>query len=282
MIPARNAANTISAQLDALSEQVDSPEFEVIVADNGSTDGTSEILHGHRDSLPHLRVVDASRRRGVSAARNAGVEAACGDHILICDADDTVAPQWVAALSSSLTSWDLVGGPLDERSLNDPTVMHVRTPLPSTRLPIAGGFLPYAVGCNMGFRRSVWESIGGFDETWPRGGEDVEFCWRAQLAGCDIGFAESALVRYRYRSGVQETVRQLQTYAEAQARLYRQFRVHGMPRSRPSAAAKGWLWLALRAPDLRRDPERRGAWLRRYATRSGFLRGSVHQRVLYL
>ncbi len=282
VIPARNAAATIPEQLDALAAQTDAPAFEVLVVDNGSTDETRDVVQGYQEALANLRIIEESTRHGVNVARNAGVRAARTPKVLICDADDVVTSSWVRSLGDALDECDVVGGPLDETSLNAGPTALVRTPLPTTRLPKAGGFLPYAVGCNMGFRRSVWERIGGFDETWAGGGDDVEFCWRAQLSGASIGLAPDGVVRYRYRAEERETVRQLQAFAEAQVRLYREFRAHGMPRTPTLRAVRSWAWLVVQIPDLKGSSGARASWLRRYAQRTGYLRGSVRYRVLYV
>lgn len=282
VIPARNAATTIADQLDALSAQMDAPAFEVIVVDNGSTDATREVVQRYQDLFADLRIIEESTRSGVNVARNTGVRAARAPKVLICDADDVVTSSWTRSLGGALDGFDIVGGPLDEEFLNAGPTALVRTPLPTTRLPEAGGFLPYAVGCNMGFRRSVWERVGGFDETWAGGGDDVEFCWRAQLSGASIGLAPDGVVRYRYRAGERETVRQLRAFAEAQVRLYREFRGHGMPRIPTLRAVRSWAWLVVQLPDLKGSAGARASWLRRYAQRTGYLRGSVRYRVRYL
>jgi GT2 family glycosyltransferase len=281
VIPARNAASTISEQLDALARQIDAPEFEVVVVDNGSNDGTREVVLVHQQTFDRLRLIDEPSKLGANAARNAGVREARTTKVLMCDADDVVTPSWVRSLGDALDLDDLVGGRLDEISLNAGPATFVRTPFPTSRLPRAAGFLPYALGCNLGFRRAVWEQIGGFDESWSGGGDEVEFCWRAQLNGARVGFCPDATVQYRYRPDERGTVGQLRSYAKAEARLYRVFRSEGMARTSLSTAIKGWIWLLFRSADLWRCPEDRGAWLRRYAHRVGSLQGSLRHRVFY-
>lgn len=282
VIPARDAADTIGQQLAALADQEVDGDWEVIVADNGSTDGTADVARSFADRLPGLRVVDASERVGVNAARNVGISRARGEHILICDADDVVAPCWIEAMSHALRTWDLAGGQLDEHRLNMGTTRLIRSPYRPGMLPVAGEYKPYAVGCNLAVRRSVWEALGGFDESWVGGGDEIEFCWRAQLRGYGIGFAEGAVVAYRYRTDVRATLRQISRSAQAQARLFCEFRSEGMPRRSPRAGAKGWVWLLVSVSDLRRGEHLRAAWLRRLAERYGFVRGSIKHRVLYL
>lgn len=98
IIPCLNAERTIGEQLAALAAQRWSERWEVIVADNGSTDGTLEVVRRFAGRLPELRVVDASQRRGSGYARNRGAAVARGEWLAFCDADDVVAPGWVAAM----------------------------------------------------------------------------------------------------------------------------------------------------------------------------------------
>ncbi|MFD4183941.1 glycosyltransferase family 2 protein, partial [Rhodococcus sp. NPDC058514] len=94
VIAALNVVDVIDVQLTALAEQEYDGDLEVVVGDNGSTDGLRAHLEGHplREQLG-LRWVDASGARGVSHARNVGVAAATGDFIAFCDADDRVDPR---------------------------------------------------------------------------------------------------------------------------------------------------------------------------------------------
>ena len=118
VIPCLNAAATIGVQLEALARQSWEGEWEVIVADNGSTDGSREIVESYRGRLPGLKLVDASDRRGQAHARNLGAAAATGDAFLFCDADDEVAPGWLAALGRALAVHEFVACRYDNETLN--------------------------------------------------------------------------------------------------------------------------------------------------------------------
>src|SRR4051794_31120 len=89
VIPVRDGIATIDDQLRAVSRQTIPAQWELVVADNGSTDGTGEFVRQHSiaDAVA-TRVVDVSAVPGVNAARNGGTAAARGRWIAFCDADD--------------------------------------------------------------------------------------------------------------------------------------------------------------------------------------------------
>ena len=88
IIPAYNAEKTIARMLDAVRAQT-FENYEVIVIDDGSTDGTRNILEEYAHSDSRIRVFH-QENAGVSATRNRGLDEATGDYVLFYDADDTV------------------------------------------------------------------------------------------------------------------------------------------------------------------------------------------------
>jgi peptidoglycan/xylan/chitin deacetylase (PgdA/CDA1 family)/2-polyprenyl-3-methyl-5-hydroxy-6-metoxy-1,4-benzoquinol methylase len=90
VIPAFNAADTVREALDSLRAQT-RPDWEAIVVDDGSTDGTAEVVEAYGD--PRVRLL-RQENRGASAARNAGLADAKGEWILFLDADDWIAPDF--------------------------------------------------------------------------------------------------------------------------------------------------------------------------------------------
>ena len=282
LIPALNCADVLPRQLEALSHQTYTGAWEVVVADNGSRDGTQDVARAWVDRLPAMRIVDASDRRGTNRARNVASAAARGDFLAFCDADDVATPGWLDGLVDAASNFDLVGGWCDHFTLNDAQTRAWRSSDPRDALPRALGFLPYAVGANLGVWASVQEGVGGWNEAYVRGGTEVEFCWRAQLAGFRLGFAPHAVMRYRHRSGLRALARQLTIYGMAEPRLYRDFRHAGVSRKRLRGALRNWGWVAVHLPDLFTSTERRGRWVRRAAFSWGRLRGSVKYRVVCL
>ena len=219
VMPALNAAQTLDDQLEALAHQECDEPWELIVVDNGSSDATAAILRRTAERVPALRVVSC-HRRGINCARNAGVAASRGDRILLCDADDVVAPGWIRTLAAALEESELVGGTTDTTTLNDRSVQHSRANPVSTGLPTALSFMTYAIGANMGFRRDVFDRIGGFDEAFTKGSDEIDFCFRAQYAGYRLEFVSEAVVHYRLRARPSEVLRQSYGFARANTQLY--------------------------------------------------------------
>lgn len=281
VIPVLDGEAHIGEQLEALAAQTYDGPWELVVADNGCTDGTIAVVESWSDRIPALRVADARRMRGINHARNAGTGAARGDFLAFCDADDVVGPGWLSALAAAAPGNDLVGGRNEWDALNDPTVIAWRPSGPMTELMRDHGFLPYTPGGNMG----VWASVAhelGWDESYRFGGSDQEFAWRAQLRGYRVAFAPDALVQLRFRGSISETARQSYRYGRAGARLHRSFRDAGIPRPDNRGALRRWRQLATEVPDLWGTRERRGKWVRRAAFRTGRLVGSVRARTLVL
>ncbi len=184
----------LDEQLSALAAQECSSDWEVIVADNGSTDASAATARSWGDRCGAIRLVDVSARRGPAAARNIGTQLARGDMLAFCDADDVVQPGWLQAMHSSLETADVVAGAFELGSLNGG---ERGKPAPAVTSQI--GHLPAGLAANLGVRRTAFEAVGGFDETL-RVGEDIDLCWRLQLAGFEFATQLDAVVAKRERA----------------------------------------------------------------------------------
>jgi glycosyltransferase involved in cell wall biosynthesis len=279
VIPTYNSKGRLADQLSALSLQDFAGDFEVILADNGSTDGTPQDALLWRDRL-RLRVVDASSRQDAGYARNLGAASAQGDLIVCTDHDDVASPGWLRALADAAPHADLVGGPLEHTLLNSPEVLATRHwPHPASTPSTVGSFLPTAFTTNLAIWTEVFRAIGGFREGYGAS-SDVDLCWRAQLGSFKLGFAPNAIMHYRFRKRMLELCRQQYQYGQGNAHLYADYRKFGMPRNLLSGI---WAWaqLFLRIP-LLALPSRRVRWTGDVAFRLGRLVGSVKWRCLYL
>jgi glycosyltransferase involved in cell wall biosynthesis len=200
IIPARNAAPVIATQLDALAAQKYEGEWEVIVADNASRDGTALVVRNFKD-LMRLRIIVADQFVSPGYTRNAAARVANGDLLCFCDADDQIGPGWLAAFARAAKSADAIGGRIDEISLNNARVLRWRSALARSGLPDAWYYLPYASSANFAIWKTVFDSLLGFNENLLSC-EDVDLCWRLQQSGGTLGYADDAIVAYRHRTSL--------------------------------------------------------------------------------
>jgi GT2 family glycosyltransferase len=273
MVPVLNGMPWLEHQLLALSTQQVPVEWEVMVADNGSEDETRACVARWTERDPRIHLVDASAGRGAAVARNVGVRSARGSLLAFCDADDVVGPGWLASISTALADSDLVAGVFDFGAVHgDPNSL----PAPAATRQL--GFLPFGLSANLGVRREAFEAVHGFAEELSAG-EDVDLCWRLQLAGYRFAVAADAVVEKRERVAGLPTFRAAWAYGLCGPRLYARYRAEGMRRDL-RGAAKAWVWLVAALPGLVKRPRRR-QWVRTFAIRSGRLAGSVRLRVFF-
>jgi GT2 family glycosyltransferase len=192
--------------LEALASQT-LADFEVIVVDNGSTDGSVELL---RKSYPRVRVIALPRNVGFAAGNNAGILASSATFIATLNNDTEAHPRWLEqlveparrdptvgmvaskmlfahqpntinsagiALDLAGIAWDRLGGAPDN---NDERVEEIFG-------PCAGAAL---------YRRAMLDEIGLFDEEFFAYLEDVDLAWRARLAGWRCLYAPQAVVSH--------------------------------------------------------------------------------------
>ncbi len=211
-----NGAATLRGCLEAL-QKVDYPDFEVILVDDGSKDSTQSIVA----EFPLVKNI-LQPNRGLSVARNVGMQAATGEIIAYTDSDCMPDSDWLYFLVSTLlhSSYAAVGGP----NLNPPA----QGPIPAavaacpgapTHVLLSDTEAEHIPGCNMAYWKSVLEEIGGFDPEFRTAGDDVDLCWRLMQAGHRVGFSPSALVWHHRRFTMQAYFRQQKGYGEAEAML---------------------------------------------------------------
>lgn len=137
------------------------------------------------------------------------------------------------------------------------------------------------MGCNFAVHRVVHTTIGGFDESFRGGGDDIDFAFRGQLAGFRLGYVPDAEVAYRLRDTLRAAVRQHYHYGRTRPHLYRKFRASGMPRRSWRHTARAYAVAAARLPDMVRS-DGRAKWVIHAAFMIGMARGSLHDHIVYL
>jgi glycosyltransferase involved in cell wall biosynthesis len=214
-----NAAATLEECLQSL-DSLNYPKYEVIVIDDGSRDGTAEIAGRHNINL--IRVPNG----GLSRARNLGIEAARGEIIAFIDSDAYADPDWLFYLVCALEEHgaSAVGGP-NLSPLQDGFMARCvdESPGNPTCVLVDNERAEHIPGCNMAYRKSVFDAVGKFDALHRAAGDDVDVCWRVLVAEGKIVYHPSALVWHHRRPTIKTYLRQQRGYGYAEAHLQRRY-----------------------------------------------------------
>ncbi len=278
IIPCYNGADTVGNLLESLSKQAWDKPWEVVVADNRSTDNSRAVVESFRNKLPDLRIVDAFERQGQPYALNTGVNASRGESVAFCDVDDETGEGWLAAMGNALEKYDFVAARFDFEKLNPPWTLKYR-PNPQKdgiQKYSYPPFLPHAGGGSLGVKRFLFDLVGGFDEGFPAL-HDTDFCWKAQLAGYKLHFVPEAVMHIRLRDTLGGLFKQASYYGEYNVKLYSKYRNLGMPELSWRPGLRQWKRLMRRLPRLRHAAERPQI-LRSLGWRYGRVKGCLKYR----
>jgi GT2 family glycosyltransferase len=225
-----NGGKTLRDCLTAL-DGVDYPDYEIVFVDDGSTDGTQEIVAAWekeregkllgwktRPDFQSLR----QPNMGLSYARNAGAAAAKGEILAYTDSDCMADPDWLYYLVGTLLSGDYagVGGPnISPPAQNWIQACVAAAPGGPSHVLLTDVVAEHIPGCNMAFHRAAFDQVGGFDAEFRKAGDDVDFCWRLQQSGQVIAFSPAAIVWHYRRFTLDAFRKQQQGYGEAESML---------------------------------------------------------------
>jgi glycosyltransferase involved in cell wall biosynthesis len=267
VIPAYNAADTLPDCLRALSRQVNVPApFEVLVIDDGSNDGTPDVVREFLASQPlnaglHgvVRLLQQPHT-GAAAARNRGIQAARGELILFTDADCVPADDWLAAMARPFQQPGVIGckGVYATRQREliarfAQAEYEVKYQALSRRDAI-----DLVDTYSAGYRRAALLAAGGFDPSFPGASvEDVELAFRLSKQGHRLIFNPAAVVWHRHPPTLAGYLGRKARYGFWRTRVYLRHpaKMGGdtyTPRALwwqlplacgwPLAAAVGWMW----------------------------------------
>ncbi len=219
VVASYNGGRTLDECLRSLM-RLSYPDYEVIVIDDGSTDNTSQIVT--RYNVRSIR----TENRGLSAARNLGIESSTGEIVAFIDSDAYADPDWLFYLVTSLAEQEAsgVGGP-NLSPLDDGFVAACVDFAPGnpTHVLLDDERAEHVPGCNMAFRKDALARIGGFDHTHRAAGDDVDVCWKLLVRDETIAFSPGAFVWHHRRPSVRAYLRQQRGYGYAEAHLRRRY-----------------------------------------------------------
>ncbi len=212
-----NRRDMLRACLDSLARQTHS-SFEVIVVDNGSSDGTAELLRNLAASYPvPLRLIANATNRGFCAANNQAFADSQSELVALLNNDAEAAPDWLEALESVIRLYDDVGMAASKiLAWEDPArpaviqtidkCGHLIYPDGQNRgrgsgQPDRGQFdrveeILWPDGCAAMYRRAMLEDVGFFDEEFFAYADDAELGLRGRIAGWRCFYAPGAVVRH--------------------------------------------------------------------------------------
>jgi GT2 family glycosyltransferase len=210
-----NGARTIGETLAGL-EKLKYPNYEVIVVSDGSTDATEEIARQY-----DVRLI-STKNRGLSSARNTAMKAAIGDIVAYIDDDAHPDPHWLHYLVDTYMDSEYAGvggpnlAPPDDGGIADCVA---NAPGGPNHVLVSDQEAEHIPGCNMSFRRTNLQAIGGFDTQFRIAGDDVDLCWRLQKRGWTLGFHPAAMVWHHRRNSVRAYLKQQYNYGRAEGML---------------------------------------------------------------
>ncbi len=214
-----NGARTLRECLAGLHD-LDYPDYEVIVIDDGSTDGSAAIAR----QFP-CRLV-STENRGLSRARNAGLALATGSIVAYIDDDAYPDPHWLRHLATAFRQSPHagMGGP-NLPPPGDGWIAECVASAPGNpvHILVSDHEAEHVPGCNMAFRKAALEAIGGFDPQFRVAGDDVDLCWRLTDAGFTLGFSPAAVVWHHRRNSLRAFWRQQRGYGRAEGMLQRKW-----------------------------------------------------------
>ena len=189
---------------------IDYPCLNIIVIDNGSTDGSAEFIGVN---YPDVKVIRNNHNYGYARAYNLVISAIQDEYVALLNNDVLVEPSWLGELVPYAENADVAAVTPKMKFFHD-----------KTRINAAGGNCDlYGVGWNRGngevdagqfnivqevfygnggailIKKRVWHEVGSFDERYFMYGEDLDWCWRARLKGYKIIYVPYAEVRHHWR-----------------------------------------------------------------------------------
>ena len=209
IVPVHNAKETLPRLLDSLSKQTHD-DFEIIVVDDCSTDGTSEIIKDYKCNMIHL-----TRNHGPAHCRNIGAQHAVGEILAFTDSDCRVDPHWIQNIQEIFfqNETEAIMGKLVLLPSN-----FLGDSISALGFPGGGtlgfdkiwkvdpkGFTDSISSCNFAIPKTIYWNIGGFDESFPYpGGEDSLFAYHLKRMNYRIKYCPDVQVYHAARDSMKD------------------------------------------------------------------------------
>jgi len=213
IVPVYNKLEFTKQMIDSVEMNTDDWPFELIIVDNGSTDGTKEFITNskYKMSGQYLRNED---NKGFAIANNQGAKIAKGNFLMLINNDVIVTKGWLSAMMNVFNEEKAVGivgarlvfpgtGLLQHAGLFElpnglPDHLYFKKPMDYPPANIRKAVFG-VTGAAILTPKTLYEELGGFDEKYINGFEDVDYCNRVRQKGMNIYYEPKALI-YHYES----------------------------------------------------------------------------------
>ena len=221
IIPTYNKLELTKICLSSIFENT-AGSFEVIVVDNGSSDGTKAYLKKLQKTIPALKTIFNDQNRGFAAANNQAAQKARGKYLVFLNNDTRVFENWLAALVQVVEKDPQVGAVGSKLIFPDGTIQHAGVVIVENRQngdpllavhrfykqparnPETNQLMFYQAltAASSLVRKDLFDRLNGFDEKFWNGYEDIDLCFRIQKAGFGLVYQpNSVALHYESQSG---------------------------------------------------------------------------------
>jgi len=229
IVPSYNRKSEILELIESF-KALDFPveKFELLIVDDGSDDGTPEMVEELAKEISFPLKVIRQKNQGPGAARNTGMAHARGEVFIFLDSDCTVSPQWLKAIDRDLNMYqaDAFGGPDAGRDDFPPLLKAINYSMTSFlttggirghKKKKLGKFYPRSF--NMGLSAELARKIGGFGNL--RHGQDIEYSHRIIKSNARVILIPDAIVYHKRRTSIRKFFRQVFNWGVARINLYK-------------------------------------------------------------
>ena len=239
-----NSEKHIAPCLDSLINAIDRLDYEIILVDNGSTDGSLKLLENYLSSNIHL--IKNKKNVGVAKARNQAIQIAKGDFILILDVDTEVHERTIETLIQCIESDEKIGlcacklvsptGEVQQSCRKFPTLRYkIKNVLASKNINVEANKLQfyeqemqgdkpfevdYVIGACQLIRKKAMDEVGLLDEKIFYGPEDADLCLRMKQKGWKIIYVPTVTILHHYQQLSNKKLFSAMSYKHTKALIY--------------------------------------------------------------
>jgi len=225
IVPTYNRKKLLKNLLNSLlSQSYPANKFEIIIVDDGSKDGTREMVGIYQKGTNRNLKYFYQQNKGPGAARNTGIRNSEGSLIVFIDDDCIASSNWLQEIIGGFDDFNVAGvGGRIKTIATKSIISEYCSYIGVMEKPIMqGDTVKYLVGANSSFRKEHLNAAGWFNETIPLGGEDLDISFRLEQAGYKLKFNPEAVIYHLHKQTLKELLVTFFKYGKGSAIFYLQ------------------------------------------------------------